>query len=104
MEKTQRLVGIDLMKGIAAYSVAVLHAGDVTNSTSVGFWATQMQRFCSFAVPFFSDHLFLFIDQSDACYWKILLAEEPLSAPDHSICHLEHIFLADALSQISSTP
>lgn len=53
MEKTQRLVGIDLMKGIAAYSVAVLHAGDVTNSTSVGFWATQMQRFCSFAVPFF---------------------------------------------------
>ncbi|QYO64301.1 acyltransferase family protein [Leptolyngbya sp. 7M] len=52
MEKP-RLIGIDLISGIAAFAVAILHSGDVTTATTVGFWATQVQRFCGFAVPFF---------------------------------------------------
>lgn len=53
MEKLQRLTGIDLIRGFAAYGVAILHSGDVTTAKSVSFWATQLQRFCGFAVPFF---------------------------------------------------
>lgn len=53
MKTNQRLLGIDLIKGFAAFAVAILHSGDVTNSKTVDFWATQLQRFCGFAVPFF---------------------------------------------------
>jgi surface polysaccharide O-acyltransferase-like enzyme len=53
MNKQKRFVGIDLIRGIAAYGVAILHSGDITTGTSISFWATQVQRFCGFTVPFF---------------------------------------------------
>ena len=53
MMKRQRLTGVDLFRGIAAYAVAVLHSGDETTATVVNYWAAEVRHFCGFAVPFF---------------------------------------------------
>ena len=53
MIKRQRLTGVDLFRGIAAYAVAVLHSGDETTATVVHYWAAEVRQFCGFAVPFF---------------------------------------------------
>jgi peptidoglycan/LPS O-acetylase OafA/YrhL len=53
MERQARLNGIDLIRGISAFAVAILHAGDETNSINVDYWATELREFCGFVVPFF---------------------------------------------------
>jgi peptidoglycan/LPS O-acetylase OafA/YrhL len=53
MEKQARLNGIDLIRGISAFAVAILHAGDDTNSLTVDYWAAELRDFCGFVVPFF---------------------------------------------------
>jgi peptidoglycan/LPS O-acetylase OafA/YrhL len=50
--KKQRLVGVELCRGIAAYAVVLLHSGDQTWAP-VGYWASQVRTWFSFPVPFF---------------------------------------------------
>ncbi|WP_009630641.1 acyltransferase [Synechocystis sp. PCC 7509] len=55
MEKKPRLTGIDLLKGLAAFAVVVIHAktGSVPSGNPV-YWAEQLVQFSdNFAVPFF---------------------------------------------------
>lgn len=53
MEKQSRLNGIDLIRDVSAFAVAILHSGDETNSINVGYWASELREFCGFVVPFF---------------------------------------------------
>lgn len=55
MEKKSRFTGIDLLKGVAAFAVVVIHAktGSVP-SEPPGYWAEKIVQFSdNFAVPFF---------------------------------------------------
>ena len=52
MSKSQRLVGIDLCRGIAAYAVVVRHSGDLSWAP-VGYGVLEFRAFFDFAVPFF---------------------------------------------------
>ncbi len=49
-EKKSRLIGIDLVRGISAYAIALIHSGGYAAS---GYWATQVGDFSKFALPFF---------------------------------------------------
>lgn len=51
MDKKQRLIGIDLLRGLAIYAVVILHSNEVILVEPIG-WAAILQ-FSSFAVPFF---------------------------------------------------
>lgn len=51
MEKKQRLIGLDLFRGIAAYAVVILHADEGLTVQS-GIWSAIL-NFSAFAVPFF---------------------------------------------------
>ncbi len=51
MEKKQRLTGIDLLRGMAAYAVILIHAEH--NAAIPGSWATKLVHFSLLAVPFF---------------------------------------------------
>jgi peptidoglycan/LPS O-acetylase OafA/YrhL len=53
MEKKQRLSGIDLCRGLAAYAVILVHSGDETWGVPVGQWTTEFRSLFYFAVPFF---------------------------------------------------
>lgn len=51
MEKQQRLVGIDLFRGVAAYAVVILHSDEgITVQSAI--WSAIL-NFSAFAVPFF---------------------------------------------------
>jgi hypothetical protein len=49
-EKKSRLIGIDLVRGISAYAITLIHSGGYAAS---GYWATQVGDFSKFALPFF---------------------------------------------------
>lgn len=53
MKKKQRLSGIDLCRGIAAYAVILVHSGDETWGVPVGEWTSEFRSLFYFAVPFF---------------------------------------------------
>ncbi|MEO1429741.1 MAG: acyltransferase [Cyanobacteria bacterium J06633_8] len=57
--KKQRLIGIDLCRGFAAYAVVLLHSGDKTWG-SVSDSAKELSSFFIFAVPFFLATSFYF--------------------------------------------
>ncbi len=59
-EKKNRLLGIDLCRGLAAFAVIVLHSGDETWGVPVGYWALKFRTFFYFAVPFFLAVSFFF--------------------------------------------
>jgi peptidoglycan/LPS O-acetylase OafA/YrhL len=61
MNKKQRLSGIDLCRGLAAYAVILVHSGDETWGVPVGQWATEFRLFFYFAVPFFLATSFYFM-------------------------------------------
>jgi peptidoglycan/LPS O-acetylase OafA/YrhL len=74
VRKGNRFVGIDLMKGIAAYAVVWIHSyGGLSRFSSD--WVTIINSFCNgFAVPFFLATSFLFITKkvffiSGTIYW-----------------------------------
>jgi peptidoglycan/LPS O-acetylase OafA/YrhL len=52
MERQQRLIGIDLFRGLAVLAVAVLHVVDGGSISSIAGWR-QITDFALFAVPFF---------------------------------------------------
>ncbi len=52
MEKQQRLIGIDLFRGLAILAVAILHVVDGGSIVSISGWR-QITDFSLFAVPFF---------------------------------------------------
>ncbi|MBS3026823.1 MAG: acyltransferase [Dolichospermum sp. DET50] len=60
MFNKQRLLGIDLLRGLAAFAVIVVHSGDETWGVSVSYWALQFRLFFYFAVPFFLATSFFF--------------------------------------------
>lgn len=56
--RKQRLTGVDLLRGVAVYAVAVLHSGDAIPATTG--WAGKLIEFSAFAVPFFLAASFYF--------------------------------------------
>lgn len=53
MKKKQRLSGIDLCRGLAAYAVILVHSGDETWGVPAGEWTSEFRSMFYFAVPFF---------------------------------------------------
>lgn len=51
MEQKPRLIGIDLLRGIAIYAVVILHLDEVILERHPSW--TVITQFASFAVPFF---------------------------------------------------
>lgn len=51
MEEKQRLIGVDLFRGIAVYAVIVIHTEH--QASIPGSWAAKLVQFSLFAVPFF---------------------------------------------------
>jgi peptidoglycan/LPS O-acetylase OafA/YrhL len=64
IEKKQRLLGIDLCRGIAAFAVIVVHSGDETWGIPVSNGALHFRLFFYFAVPFFLATSFFFITRN----------------------------------------
>ena len=60
-EQAQRLLGIDLCRGIAAYAVILVHSGDTTWGVPVDETATTFRLAFYFAVPFFLAAAFFFM-------------------------------------------
>ena len=58
--KKQRLLGIDLIRGIAAFGVVLLHSGDATWG-DISSGALQLRTIFSFSVPFFLAISFYFL-------------------------------------------
>lgn len=52
MDRQQRLIGIDLFRGLAVLAVAILHVVDAGSIDSIAGWR-QITDFALFAVPFF---------------------------------------------------
>ncbi|SRR5579883_1404735 len=67
MNRKRRLVGIDLLKGVAAYAVVFIHSlGGPFGNT--GFWAEKIGLFFTgFAVPFFLATSFYLMAQKLYC-------------------------------------
>ncbi|MEO1132754.1 MAG: acyltransferase [Cyanobacteria bacterium J06639_1] len=61
LERLQRLLGIDLWRGIAAYAVILVHSGDRTWGVPVDDAATTFRLAFYFAVPFFLAAAFFFM-------------------------------------------
>ncbi|MEM8828692.1 MAG: acyltransferase [Cyanobacteria bacterium P01_G01_bin.19] len=61
MQQTQRLLGIDLCRGLAAFAVILVHSGDKTWGLPVDPWANNFRLLFYFAVPFFLAVSFLFM-------------------------------------------
>jgi peptidoglycan/LPS O-acetylase OafA/YrhL len=64
IENRDRLLGIDLCRGIAAFAVIFVHSGDETWGVPVGYWALQVRLFFYFAVPFFLATSFFFLTRN----------------------------------------
>ena len=64
IENKQRLLGIDLCRGIAAFAVVVVHSGDETWGVPVSNEALHFRLFFYFAVPFFLATFFFFITRN----------------------------------------
>ncbi len=60
MKTKQRLLGIDLCRGIAAYAVILVHSGDETWGIPVDRLAAEFRHLFYFAVPFFLATSFYF--------------------------------------------
>jgi peptidoglycan/LPS O-acetylase OafA/YrhL len=61
IQSTQRLLGIDLFRGIAAYAVVFVHSGDEHLGLPVSQAATSLKELFYFAVPFFLATAFYFL-------------------------------------------
>jgi peptidoglycan/LPS O-acetylase OafA/YrhL len=57
----QRLLGVDLFRGIAAYAIVLVHSGDQTLGLPISQAALQLRLFFFFAVPFFFATSFFFL-------------------------------------------
>jgi surface polysaccharide O-acyltransferase-like enzyme len=64
IKNNQRLLGIDLCRGIAAFAVVVVHSGDETWGIPVSYEALHFRLFFYFAVPFFLATSFFFITRN----------------------------------------
>ena len=53
MLKENRLAGIDLCRGLAAFAVILVHSGDETWGIPISNRAIQFRHLFYFAVPFF---------------------------------------------------
>lgn len=60
MNKPIRFIGIDFLRGLAAFAVILLHSGDKTWGVPIDNWAIQFRNFFYFAVPFFLAASFYF--------------------------------------------
>lgn len=60
MKEKQRLLGFDLLRGIAAYAVILVHSGDETWGIPVDRSAAEFRHLFYFAVPFFLATSFYF--------------------------------------------
>jgi peptidoglycan/LPS O-acetylase OafA/YrhL len=60
-KSTQRLLGIDLIRGIAAYAVIFLHSGDESWGLPISQAAISLRLLFYFAVPFFLATSFFFL-------------------------------------------
>lgn len=52
-KSTQRLLGVDLFRGIAAYAVVFVHSGDESLGLPISQEAIFLRMLFYFAVPFF---------------------------------------------------
>jgi peptidoglycan/LPS O-acetylase OafA/YrhL len=57
----QRLFGIDLLRGIAAYAVVFVHSGEESLGLPISQAAISLRLLCYFAVPFFLATSFYFL-------------------------------------------
>ncbi len=57
----QRLLGVDLLRGIAAYAVVFVHSGDESLGLPISQAAISLRMFFYFAVPFFLATSFYFL-------------------------------------------
>lgn len=71
MSKKQRLLGIDLCRGIAAYAVVLVHSGDHTWGLEVDKWATSFRLIFYFAVPFFLASSFYFMTRKRKIHFSV---------------------------------
>ena len=60
-KNTQRLLGVDLFRGIAAYAVVFVHSGDESLGLPISQEAISLRMLFYFAVPFFLASAFYFI-------------------------------------------
>ena len=60
-KSTQRLFGVDLLRGIAAYAVVFVHSGDETLGLPISQNAIALRMDFYFAVPFFLATSFYFL-------------------------------------------
>lgn len=60
-KNTPRLLGIDLMRGIAAYAVVFLHSGDESSGLPISQATMSLRLLFYFAVPFFLATAFYFL-------------------------------------------
>ena len=60
-KSTQRLLGVDLLRGIAAYAVVFVHSGDETLGLPISQNAIALRMGFYFAVPFFLATSFYFL-------------------------------------------
>lgn len=60
MNKTSRLVGIDLCRGLAAFAVILVHSGDETWGLPISDGAIRFRHLFYYAVPFFLAAYFYF--------------------------------------------
>lgn len=75
MKQNQRLLGIDLCRGIATYTVILVHSGDETWGIPLGQWAAEFRSHFYFAVPFFLATSFYFMtykpnNSTSLNFWK----------------------------------
>ncbi len=60
-KNNQRLLGVDLMRGIAAYAIVLVHSGDESLGVPVAPAASSLRLLFYFAVPFFLATSFYFV-------------------------------------------
>jgi fucose 4-O-acetylase-like acetyltransferase len=102
----QRLIGLDLCRGLAAFAVIVVHSGDENWGVPVAPWADFFRLSFYFAVPFFLFASFYFMVQKPNIgrsveFWKSRLAR--LAIPYISWC-LIYLGLRVAMFSLSHKP
>lgn len=75
MNKTRRLVGVDLCRGLAAFAVILVHSGDESWGLPISDRAIQFRYLFYYAVPFFLAASFYFATKKspvklDLIFWQ----------------------------------